>query len=252
MNKKELNEYTKRHDYLANCRINETQDAYEKRLIQEKLERIQESATPQPVEWQLADYDVLDGSWCGIENKIFIDCGQSYKHHKHPLWVYIEFKNIKTKNPHAYYTCFYLPITVEKHPQIIGNIEGMGINPKTINNVKRFISGNVKAFKDIADMKVRDNDNILPIFMLKEEKVLTESPNFLKKQLALPVNIWIDPGSSPQHSIHIDGSQGEGGGQMLRSSLALSLITGKPFTIDNKVALILCGHHQLRIANRFN
>ncbi|MCL2745353.1 MAG: RNA 3'-terminal phosphate cyclase, partial [Planctomycetaceae bacterium] len=33
--------------------------------------------------------------------------------------------------------------------------------------------------------------------------------------------------------IHIDGSQGEGGGQVLRSSLALSLVTGIPFTIDN-------------------
>jgi len=32
--------------------------------------------------------------------------------------------------------------------------------------------------------------------------------------------------------IHIDGSQGEGGGQVLRSSLALSLVTGRPFTID--------------------
>ena len=33
--------------------------------------------------------------------------------------------------------------------------------------------------------------------------------------------------------ITIDGSKGEGGGQMLRSSLALSLVTGKPFRIDN-------------------
>ena len=31
----------------------------------------------------------------------------------------------------------------------------------------------------------------------------------------------------------IDGSQGEGGGQMLRSSLALSLVTRKPFVIEN-------------------
>jgi RNA 3'-terminal phosphate cyclase (ATP) len=33
--------------------------------------------------------------------------------------------------------------------------------------------------------------------------------------------------------IQIDGSRGEGGGQILRSSLALSLITGKAFSMVN-------------------
>ncbi len=33
--------------------------------------------------------------------------------------------------------------------------------------------------------------------------------------------------------IRIDGSFGEGGGQILRTSLSLSLVTGQPFTIDN-------------------
>ncbi|HYD37960.1 MAG TPA: RNA 3'-terminal phosphate cyclase, partial [Allosphingosinicella sp.] len=32
--------------------------------------------------------------------------------------------------------------------------------------------------------------------------------------------------------IVIDGSEGEGGGQVLRTSLALSLVTGKPFRIE--------------------
>lgn len=31
----------------------------------------------------------------------------------------------------------------------------------------------------------------------------------------------------------IDGSYGEGGGQIIRTSLALSLVTGKPFRIYN-------------------
>src|SRR5919109_942980 len=31
----------------------------------------------------------------------------------------------------------------------------------------------------------------------------------------------------------IDGSHGEGGGQILRTSLALSLVTGKPFHLKN-------------------
>jgi RNA 3'-terminal phosphate cyclase (ATP) len=33
--------------------------------------------------------------------------------------------------------------------------------------------------------------------------------------------------------IHIDGSQGEGGGQVLRTSLALSILTGRPVRIEN-------------------
>ena len=33
--------------------------------------------------------------------------------------------------------------------------------------------------------------------------------------------------------VHIDGSQGEGGGQIVRSALALALITGRPITIEN-------------------
>ena len=33
--------------------------------------------------------------------------------------------------------------------------------------------------------------------------------------------------------IEIDGSQGEGGGQIVRSSLALSLVTGKAVSIQN-------------------
>src|SRR5512145_821659 len=35
-----------------------------------------------------------------------------------------------------------------------------------------------------------------------------------------------------ESQLTIDGSFGEGGGQVLRSSLALSLVTGKPFVIE--------------------
>ena len=35
-----------------------------------------------------------------------------------------------------------------------------------------------------------------------------------------------------QKMITIDGSQGEGGGQILLTSLALSLVTGQPFRLE--------------------
>lgn len=38
--------------------------------------------------------------------------------------------------------------------------------------------------------------------------------------------------SEARRVLHIDGSQGEGGGQVLRTSLALSMITGTPIRID--------------------
>jgi RNA 3'-terminal phosphate cyclase (ATP) len=36
-----------------------------------------------------------------------------------------------------------------------------------------------------------------------------------------------------QKTLHIDGSRGEGGGQILRTSLSLSMITGRPIRIEN-------------------
>jgi len=33
--------------------------------------------------------------------------------------------------------------------------------------------------------------------------------------------------------LHIDGALGEGGGQILRTSLTLSVLTGRPFRMDN-------------------
>jgi len=48
--------------------------------------------------------------------------------------------------------------------------------------------------------------------------------------MTLTPHTTIGPETAPA-SITLDGSQGEGGGQILRSALALSLITGRPFRI---------------------
>ena len=40
------------------------------------------------------------------------------------------------------------------------------------------------------------------------------------------------PPNEAEGTIHVDGAQGEGGGQVLRSSLALSMVTGRPVVIE--------------------
>lgn len=46
-----------------------------------------------------------------------------------------------------------------------------------------------------------------------------------------PVSIAEPPEMSPNDLVLLDGSKGEGGGQILRTALSLSLITGRPFRI---------------------
>jgi hypothetical protein len=233
-----MEDYQKKFVHMVNYKPSKGGQLGDKIPNSLKLEIIKESATPQPYEWELGDYDVLGGSFCGIENNIFYDEGQSYKHNNHPLWVYVEFRNIKNKNPGAYYNCFYLPITVEKHPQIIGNIDGMGINPKKISNLKRFISGNVKWFQDVADKKIRStkNNKPIPIFLLKEDRcLLTEMPNFSKTEINLPVNIWIDPGSNPQHSVDRIKFQNDYSDDFHENNLCTLLLFGDMKVIGNTI-----------------
>ncbi len=45
--------------------------------------------------------------------------------------------------------------------------------------------------------------------------------------------VGITDAQDPQGAVALDGSMGEGGGQILRTALTLSLITGRPFTVSN-------------------
>ena len=72
-----------------------------------------------------------------------------------------------------------------------------------------------------------NSDLRIPISLGRDERV----------NHAHPVGLGVPPRSvcnwRDERVLSIDGSFGEGGGQVLRSSLALSLVTGQPFHIEN-------------------
>src|SRR5438105_15245164 len=53
-----------------------------------------------------------------------------------------------------------------------------------------------------------------------------------RRELALSA-LLLSPRTTGNLMLTIDGSFGEGGGQILRSALALSLVTGRPFRLEN-------------------
>jgi hypothetical protein len=61
----------------------------------------------------------------------------------------------------------------------------------------------------------------------------TEPPRRTSTCDSKPIAALVDSAAMSEQPIVIDGSKGEGGGQILRTSLALSAITGKPFRAIN-------------------
>src|SRR6266542_259669 len=53
-----------------------------------------------------------------------------------------------------------------------------------------------------------------------------------RKALARAREVSVVVGCAALETVVLDGSEGEGGGQILRTALSLSLITGRPFVIE--------------------
>jgi hypothetical protein len=162
--------------------------------------------SPQPIEWELADYYVIDREYVGSKYHVFVDESKSYKRYNHPLWVYVETNIQPLKR--IYYGRLYIPITVEKEPRIIGDIRNLHVSVDELVKIQNFIAHNVSVLKKIANQKIRRFDdflflNIYMEYMNESRMLLTEMGNFFKKDTGLPVNVWLDPGWAKPHAERI-------------------------------------------------
>jgi len=167
-----------------------------------KFQLLTESFIPQPEDMELAEFFPLEKVWYGTEYEMMVDeCG-SYQYRNHPLWVWVNTykKNNNRNDPYYHY---YIPITVEKTPKIIGDLSNLlfKVDLNQINRIKTFISKNLKWFQRIANQKQRRNIlDIIPCVRVDENRILlTEMSNYLKSQTGLPVNIWVDGDRKKQH-----------------------------------------------------
>lgn len=172
------------------------------KINEEELKKIIKEETKKVLKEQifytdeLIEYAKLIPEKTGLPVTIYVDDGGAYKRNKHSLWVFMQNDyNNKAK---------VIPITVSYNPQILVPENQINIPLNYVNEVLMFIKNNVKLLKDFADEKVSHLDFYdsykkgirLPAYV-------TEMSTLRSKDSGLPVTIWIDEGSSPQHDPRI-------------------------------------------------
>jgi hypothetical protein len=158
---------------------------------------------PNKTDDELSNFYTLFKNETGLPFDIMIDDWRSYKHYNHHLWLYIVINNN-----------VFLPVTISKKPEIIGDYAKYNLKSEDIKSLKTFIKQNVEALKNVADegayitdacthakfyrqMKPLSNDNhdymhLYYGYPASEETFLYDS--VLPKDSGLPFTIKIDEG----------------------------------------------------------
>ena len=162
------------------------------KLIREMIDNINElSKKGTKHEENIIEYKYIPHDLTKLPFDIYIDDGNSYKNHKHPLWLYI------LKNDTL------IPITIEQEPKVV---EGE-ITKSEYISISEFICKYLKLLQDIADDLVDSsilNNNLQQQYRLVVENdnrgLLIEMARIRKDITGLPCDIYVDNG--PIHSGH--------------------------------------------------
>lgn len=136
----------------------------------------------------------------GISVDLWVDDGGSYIRHNHPLWLY--FRNGKTIKDG------FIPISINDNPQIMIRKPKLNIDKTTLIKIITFIRKNKKNIIKLAKGEIINTeflDIIKPIISnnINESIIINEMATMQPKLTGLRVPIWVDEGTSPQHTLRI-------------------------------------------------
>lgn len=130
------------------------------KLIREMIDNINElSKKSTKHEENIIEYKYIPHDLTKLPFDIYIDDGNSYKNHKHPLWLYI------LKNDTL------IPITIEQEPKVV---EGE-ITKSEYISISEFICKYLKLLQDIADDLV--DSSILNNNLQQQYRLVVENDN---------------------------------------------------------------------------
>ena len=146
-------------------------------------------------EEELLEYAWLKKENTGIDIDIFVDDGGSYKRYGHPLWIYA--RNGHTDNDPFFH------IIVSNKPEL-PNID-YNISSFELRAITAFVEINANLLRMLADDEISHLEfykmcrPIIHSFSKSETKSVNEMATLKPNVSGLPMILWIDEGTSPQH-----------------------------------------------------
>lgn len=141
---------------------------------------------------ELMEYMWLKPKDTGLNVDIFVDDGGSYRLHHHKLILFARNGYNKTDED-------FIPISIERNPQIMKRKSLIKLLPKDLSEVRTFIKQNLLNLYNLADRQISQIE-----FSLKIDKInrttneargfLTEMATLRKEDSGLPMDVWIDEG----------------------------------------------------------
>ena len=207
-------------------------DSEEMRKLLTEMSMVNNNYVLQDLE-ELNEYMWLKPNITGLNVDIFIDDGSSYKRNGHPLLLFARNGYNKTDRQ-------FIPFSIEMKPRVMDDEMEFKISYDDVFSIQDFIQLNCGLLIKMADEKISHTDFINSIFritniglkMVDESKsVINEMATLRKSESLLPMDIWLDEGSTFQG--HAPRLKFRASNEQITTREFSSMILGNPPSIEN-------------------
>lgn len=144
---------------------------------------------------ELMEYAWIKPNVSNLKLDIFVDDGFAYQRGRHPLILF-------ARNGYNKSCDTFIPITICSEPRIIDQDMDIFVNFEDIYAIQDFIELNYHLLVQLADEKISLNDFVTNLntnysqVVVAESFLLTEMATLRSQDSGLPVDIWLDEGST--------------------------------------------------------
>jgi len=145
----------------------------------------------------MVEYSILRPYYTGLKMDIFVDSGAAYlrNHHEPILFV---------RDGYAGEISF-VPVILSNSPYIPESYSFNSINRDDIESVFKFIVANLNGLMELAndDSSITKFTNSIQKVPSMVAETIVEMGQVKTEETGLPISVWLDEGSNPQHALRI-------------------------------------------------